>query len=352
MSKPPKSLCLLRLSAIGDVTHMVPVARTIRKYWPTTDLTWIIGKDEAELVDDIPGIELIRFDKKNMIASCRSVLRKTRGRRFDVLLCAQISLRANMVSSLIRANLKLGFDKTRSKDLHSLFVRQRIRPAPRQHVLDSFFSFIEHLGLHQREMRWDYSIPDEALRFVEERLSADRLAVIINPCSSHPQRNWSARRYACVADCAAKTRDAQVILCGGPTEAELRMGREIESHMQAKALNLIGKTTLKQYLALLQRANVLITPDSGPAHMAAGMNTPVIGLYAVSNPDRSGPYFSRQWCVNKYGLAARLFKSKSVNELRWGEKLEFQGVMDLITVQDVTAKLNLLCNSLETGSRP
>ncbi|MDE0411763.1 MAG: hypothetical protein OXI37_06075, partial [Gammaproteobacteria bacterium] len=102
--------------------------------------------------------------------------------------------------------------------------------------------------------------------------------------------------------------------------------------------------TLKQFLALLQGADVIISPDSGPAHIATGLGTPVIGLYAASNPRRSGPYFSQQWCVDRYDEAAHVFKNKSENELKWGTKLEYRGVMDLIAVEDVTSKLQALVN--------
>ena len=345
MEGPPRSICLLRLSAMGDVAHMVPVVRTIQKYWPETALTWIIGKSEARLVHDIPGVEFVEFDKTNFLESLRSVARRIGRRRFDVLLCPQVSLRANVISTLVRADLRLGYDKARAKDLHSLFVRRHVPPTPRQHVLDSFFSFIEYLGLRDRDMRWDYDIPDEAHEFAREHLTDGCLNVLISPCSSHPLRNWSAQRYAAVADHAANALDAKVILCGGPSAEERRMGQEIESHMQFQALNLIGKDTLKKFLALLQGADVLISPDSGPAHVAAGVGTPVIGLYAASNPERSGPYFSRQWCVNKYGVAAQTFRNKPEDELKWGTKLEYEGVMDLIDVDEVTSRLDALAGN-------
>lgn len=324
---------------------MVPVVRTVQKYWPETELTWIIGKNEAKLVHDIPGIEFIKFDKANAINSYRSISRKTGHRKFDVLLCAQVSLRANLIGALIHADLKLGYDRARSKDLHSFFIRQRIKPALQQHVLDSFFSFIEHIGLPYRDMRWDYNIPDDAHQFAKKHLASDRFKVIISPCSSHLLRNWSAERYAAVADYATQSLGAQVILCGGNSSTELQMGQEIESRMQTKPLNLIGKDTLKKFLALLQGADVIISPDSGPAHIATGLGIPVIGLYAASNPRRSGPYFSQRWCVDKYGVAAQTFKNKSENELKWGTKLEYQGVMNLITVDDVVSKLDTLDNN-------
>ncbi len=323
---------------------MVPVVRTIQKYWPETELTWIIGKNEAKLIGDIPGIEFIKFDKAKGLGSYRSIARQTRHRKFDVLLCAQVSLRANIISTLIHADLKLGYDSARAKDLHSFFVTHHIKPTPQQHVLDSFFSFIEHIGLPDRDMRWGYNIPDEAYRFANIKLADDRFKVIISPCSSHLLRNWRAECYAAVADHAIRSFDAQVILCGGRSETELKMGQEIEAHMEMKALNLIGKDTLKKFLALLQGADVIISPDSGPAHMAAGLGTPVIGLYAASNPRRSGPYFSQQWCVNRYDDAAKAFKKKSENELKWGTKLEYPGVMDLITIDAVVSKLDSLRN--------
>ncbi len=342
MDNPPKSICILRLSAIGDVTHMVPVVRTIQKSWPKSELTWIIGKNEASLVNDIPDIEFIQFDKSNVFSSYKNIVRKMKHRKFDVLLCAQVSLRANIISALIPATLKLGYDKARSKDFHSFFINDRINATSQQHVLDSFFSFIEHLGLYHREMSWEYYIPEEAYEFANQHLENDRFKVIISPCSSHSLRNWSAERYAKVADYAIQSLNAQVILCGGPSATEKQTGIEIECYMQSKPLNLIGKDTLKIFLALLQRADVIISPDSGPAHMATGLGTPVIGLYAASNPKRSGPYFSQQWCVDKYDAAARKFKNKSADELKWGTKLEYQGVMMLISVKDVTAKLDTL----------
>jgi len=340
----PSSICILRLSAIGDVTHMLPVIHSIQKYWPNTELTWIIGKNEAALVYDIENIEFIQFDKSKALASYKNIAGKLKHRKFDVLLCAQVSLRANTISKFVPAEIKLGYDRKRSKDLHSLFINQRIQSSPDQHVLDSFFSFAEHLGLEDRSMQWNYTIPDSALSFAQQHLEKDKFKLIISPCSSHALRNWSALRYAAVADYAVQKLNAQVILCGGPSEIEQEMGADIDKHMQNDALNLIGKDTLKKFLALLKGADLLISPDSGPAHMAAGVDTAVLGLYAASNPKRSGPYLSQQWCVNKYEAAAKKYKNKSASKLKWGSKLEYPGVMDLIEVEDVTQKLDEFIN--------
>ena len=267
-----------------------------------------------------------------------------KNRKFDVLLCAQVSMRANIISMLIQATHKLGYDTARSKDFHSLFMNKRIPAVSEQHVLDSFFSFIEYFGLNDREMYWGYNIPNDAHDFAKQHLATEKLNVIISPCSSHPQRNWSTERYAAVADYAIQKYNAQVILCGGPSAIEKQTGIDIEHKMDYKVLNLIGKDTLKKFLALLQGADVIITPDSGPGHIATGLNIPVIGLFAASNPKRSGPYLSQKWCVDKYDDAARLFKNKPASQIKWGTKLEYEGVMNLIDVNEVTHKLDALAH--------
>src|SRR6201999_4657537 len=97
----PGTLCVMRLSAVGDVCHTLPVIRTLQAHWPETRITWIIGKLEASLVGDIPGIEFIIFDKsQNPYLQMRRALK---GRRFDLFLHMQMSLRASMASLAVRA---------------------------------------------------------------------------------------------------------------------------------------------------------------------------------------------------------------------------------------------------------
>jgi heptosyltransferase I len=107
-----------------------------------------------------------------------------------------------------------------------------------------------------------------------------------------------------------------------------------------------GKDTLKRLLAMLGRAQLLLAPDSGPMHMANAVGTRVLGLHAASNPDRSGPYSDRRWCVNKYDEAARKYLGKPASELAWGSKIERPGVMDLISVDEVIERYEAAARDL------
>lgn len=104
--------------------------------------------------------------------------------------------------------------------------------------------------------------------------------------------------------------------------------------MRSPALDLVGKDTLKQLPALLARADLVMTPDSGPMHIANAVGAAVLGLHAASNPRRSGPYSTVRYCVDRYDDAARRYKGRPAAELAWGTKIEHDGVMALITVDD------------------
>jgi heptosyltransferase I len=335
----PASLCLLRTSAIGDVTHVVPMVRTLQERWPATRLTWLIGKLEHKLVGDLPDVDFIVFDKHAGRAGHRAVREKLAGRRFDALLHMQVALRSNLLSLSVKAPLRIGYDRARSKDLHGLFVNCRIAARRGEHVLDAMASFLEPLGLKQTQVRWDIPIADEAHAFAERCLPGNTPTLLISPVSSHRLRNWRPERYAAVMDHAALTLGWRVALCGGPSAFEREFADAILTQMQTRPLDLVGKDTLKQLLALLQRASLVLCPDSGPMHMANAVGTPVLGLHAASNPVRSGPYSNREWCVDRYDDAARKFRRKPAEALPWGTKLEYPGVMDLIGVADVIDRL-------------
>lgn len=342
----PRRVCILRLSAIGDVCHVLPIVRTLQQAWPQTQFTWIIGRVEAKLLGHVPEIEFVIVDKRSTVKAYRALRAALRGREFDVLLHMQLALRASLLSTLVRAPVKLGFDRERARELQWLFTTDRIRPAQRQHVMDALFGFAEKFQVHEKLLRWDIPIPEAARAYARRVIPDDVKTLVISPCSSHTLRNWRAEYYAQVADHAVAHLGMNVVLCGGRSELERRMGADIVRQMRQPCLNTIGQDTLLELLATLERATVLLTPDSGPAHMASAVGTRVVGLYAATNPARSGPYLSRQWCVDKYDLAARKLLGKPAAQIPWTTKIERPGVMDLITPNEVIEKLHAAVQSL------
>ena len=344
-SSEPKSLCILRLSAVGDICHTVPVVRTIQDHWPNTKITWVIGKLESTLVDDIPGVEFVVLDKSRGGWAYRDLSTEMRGRSFDALLHMQVSLRSSVAGRLIPTPIRLGFDRRRAKDFQWLFTTHRIEPKRHQHVMEGLLGFAQALGIQEPTLRWDIPIPDKAKEFAAQYVGADRRTLVISPCSTSRYRNWrnwSTEGYAAVADYAVERHNMRVILTGGSTDTEERYGDEICRLARHPPTHLIGQTDLKELLAILDQAHVLIAPDSGPVHMATTVGTPVIGLYVTSNPMRTGPYLSQQWVVNKYPEALEAELGKTVDEVPWGRRVRNPNATDRIHVSDVTQKLDEL----------
>src|SRR4249919_813919 len=306
MAVAPRSICLLRLSALGDVTHVVPLVRTLRRAWPDVRLAWVIGKAEQRLLAGLEGVDFIEYDKRSGVGGMLALRRQLHGARFDALLQMQVAARANLLSVFVPARRRIGYDDSRSKDLHGLVV-------------------------------WELPVPEAAREWARAQWVDDGMPTLaISPCSSHVLRNWRPERHAAVADHAA-ARGWRIVLCGGRSQLERDTADAILASMSHPALDLVGKDTLKQLPALLERADLLMTPDSGPMHIANAMGTKVLGLHAPSNPARSGPYSDRRYCVDRYDDAARRFLGKRASELKWGAKIERPGVMDLITVDDAIA---------------
>ncbi|MGY5584109.1 glycosyltransferase family 9 protein [Vibrio cincinnatiensis] len=332
-SSPPKSVCFLRLSAIGDVCHAVAAVQALQQYWPETKVTWIIGQVEAQLLQGLDNVELIVFDKKSGWAGMKAVWQQLQGRHFDALIHMQLALRASLLTLGIRAQYKVGFHRKRAKEGQWLFTNRKITDTESSHVLDSFFSFIEYLGVPRSQPTWSLPITPQDRAFARQQLQ-DKPSVIICPAASKDERNWPTAHYAEFADYVV-SQGYQVVLCGSPAHREQQLANQITDLMAQPVVNLVGQTSLKQLAALLGEAKLVLAPDSGPAHIATTQGTPVLGLYAHSNPKRTGPYFNINDVVSVYEACVTKQQGKPLEQLAWSTRAKGETLMQGISVSSV-----------------
>ncbi len=340
LTTQPEKICVVRLSAIGDTCHALAVVRRIQDNWPDAKITWIIGKTEAKLLGDIPDIEFIIFDKSKGRQAYKDVKQKLGDNHFDIALCMHASMRANLLYRSIRAPIRLGFDRKRAKDFQWLFTNRRIKAAHGEHALLAMMSFASTIGATPQPIRWEIPLSEDEREFAADYRSPKKPLVVISPCSSNRSsnfRNWSIDNYKKAIEHLTE-KGCRVVLTGGPSELEVEYGAALSANGVAD--NLIGKTSLKQLAALIDAADLVICPDSGPAHMATAFGTPVLGLYATSNPDRTGPFASNDLTANRYPDAALKYLGKPVEKLRWGQRVRHPDAMNLITIDDVTGKID------------
>ncbi|QIZ78358.1 glycosyltransferase family 9 protein [Ferrimonas lipolytica] len=330
----PSSICIMRLSAIGDVCHAVAMVQAIQRRHPQAQITWIIGKVEAQLLAGLDGVELVVFDKRLGWKGYKVLWQQLKGKRYDVLLHMQVALRASIATLGIKANVKVGFDKARAKEGQWLFTNHQIQPQLQPHVLDGFMNFARELDVEPTTPSWNMPLSAEDLVFAEQQITTETPTLIICPAASKAERNWLPERYAAIADFAS-SQGLQVLLCGGPTKSEQQLAKQICNHSNVNINNMVGQTTLKQLLALLKSASMVLAPDTGPAHMATTQGTPVIGLYAHSNPLRTGPYLSQQFIISCYQQHIEKQQNKPLKQITFGARAKGNNLMDSLKVSDV-----------------
>jgi len=342
----PSSLCILRLSAIGDCCHAIALVQTIQRHWPNTKITWVIGKIEAQLIAAIPNledIELIVFDKKQGKKAYQRLKSDLKGRNFDVLLHLQANFRANLVSRCIPANKRIGFGFKRARELQWLFTNIKAPISSGEHVAEGFMDFALAMGLPASKPSWQVDIPKLQQEWADQHKD-ERPLFVLCPAASKAERNWTTEGYAALID-HAHNKGMKVVLVGSPAPMEVELSNQINALTSFVDENLVGKTTLPQLLALLKVANLVVAPDTGPAHMATIVGTPVLGLYAAQTPQRTGPYHYKDVAVSVYDEALLAETGKTADQVPWRTRVRDPEAMSRIRSDRVIDAFNNLMES-------
>jgi len=282
------------LSAIGDAVHVLPVANALERAWPETRITWVLQPGPHALVQGHPAIDdFVVFTRRRGWSAWRSyreLRARMHGRSFDLLLGLQVYLKAGLVTAAVPARVKLGFDRRRARDAQWLFTNRRIPARAPQHVQDQYFEFLEYLGVDPHPVRWGLTLGDREREDQATFFAAlDRPACAVVVGTSRPDKNWDPERYARVLERVEHEHGLRPVLVGGPGREERAIADRVLASTRARVIDALGDD-LRRLLWLLDGSALVISPDTGPLHVARALEKPVVGLYGRTNPRRSGPY--------------------------------------------------------------
>jgi heptosyltransferase I len=341
-TSPPRRIALLRLSALGDVVLATPLVATLRRAFPDAELTWITTRGCHALLEGLEGVRFQVVDKIRSPLDWWRFRQSMQGERFDVVLAAQASLRASLMLPAIPADRRIGFDRARARDLQGWFVNQTVA-ARDEHLADGFLGFAGALGVPEHDWIHEFRIPMPAA--VREEVSGwlpTGPFLVINPAASKPERNWSGSGYAAIAARVRSELGWAVVLTGGRSGSDRRLADHILAGGRQGVVDLVGQTTPRQLAGVLERAEALLAPDTGPVHIATALGTPVVGLYAVARPELTGPYRATEWCVNRYPEAVRECLGRDPERVGWHVRVHDRKAMERITVDAVWERVAAL----------
>lgn len=284
-------VCIVMMSAIGDSVHVLPVINAIRRQHPPARITWLLQPGPASLMRGHPSIdEIILFDKRRGWRAFRDVRRELAARRFDLVLALQVYFKAGVVTALTRAPVKLGFDRARARDLNWLVTTHRIPPHTPQHVQDQYFEFLHTLGIPHEPVEWILGPwPHERQRQAEfvEQVAAPYATLVIGSTVTH--REWMPERWAALSDRLQEEHGLRTVLVGGRSPRELETESRIMALARHQPISTLG-ISLRELVGILDAAELVVSLDTAPTHMAVALNRPVIALIGHTNPRRTGPY--------------------------------------------------------------
>lgn len=291
------------MSAVGDAVHVLPVVCAIKRHAPAAHITWVLQPGPATLVRGHDAVDdIVTFERSRGLRGFLDVRRKLATRRFDLVLNLQVYMKAGVITAFTNAPIKLGFDRARARDFNWLFTTHRIPAQPIQHVQDQYFEFLHALGILHEPVEWrlgPWRVEREWQRGFLRQF--DRPIVPIVVATSKPEKDWLPERWAAVCDALVGDFGLTPVLVGGRTSRELHAERVIRATARTAPHSALG-SGLRNLVAILDGAGLVLSPDTGPLHMSVALNKPVVSLIGYSNPRRVGPYRAfRDLVIDAYG---------------------------------------------------
>jgi heptosyltransferase I len=284
-------VCLVMLSALGDVVHALPVVSAIKRHRPATHLTWILQPGPAMLVRGHAAVdEVLIFERRHGWPALLDLRRELRTRPFDLVIDLQPYFKAGLITGFTRAPVKLGLDTARTRDLNRLFTTHRIPPRPLGHIQDQFLEFLDAIGVPRGEPAWGLR-PTEAERAAARDLVAGTAGPLVGfvVATSKPKKNWAPERFARLAGRLRDAHEARCVLLGAGTPIERAAADAIAAGTGAAPIDALG-CGLRTTVALLDACDVVVAPDTGPVHICVALDVPAVALFGYTNPKRFGPY--------------------------------------------------------------
>jgi heptosyltransferase I len=286
-------VCIVMMSAVGDAVHVLPVLHSLKQANPNCKITWILQPGPAMLVKGHPLIdEIILFDRSKGKRGFLEVREQLKTRRFDLVLDLQVYFKANIILSFVKADVKLGFDFARARDLNWLFTNKKIPRHDMQHVQDQYLEFCDFIGAPISPVTWGLGPwNDQELKWQQDFYAKlERPAVPIVVATSKAQKDWLPERWAEVCNALYCDFGLQPVLVGGRSQREVDAERIIMERTSHKPISALGNGGLRGLVGIFDGAALVLSPDTGPLHISVALDRPVVSLIGYSNPKRVGPY--------------------------------------------------------------
>jgi lipopolysaccharide heptosyltransferase I len=324
---PPRRILIIKPSAIGDVVHALPVLPRLKKLWPNAKLSWLITPACASLVQRHPLVdEVIVFQRKkwarhwynpSILWDVALFIHELRRKKFDLVIDLQGLLRSGLMTLLTGAPRRVGFSNAR--EFAPAFYNERIDCAWQEHAVTRYLKIASALGCPDGPAEFVFGVDDDDRKYIETLIPPGTDYAVLLPGTNWNTKRWPVERYAALVGSLKERFGLEAAVAGASTD------KKLATEIRGK-FDLTGKTSLRQIVALLERAKLVIGNDTGPLHVAAAMGVPLVALYGPTNPSRTGP-FGRDDSVLRLNLPCSPCYSRTCSHRSCMEWMKVESVL-------------------------
>ncbi|MCF8066987.1 MAG: lipopolysaccharide heptosyltransferase I [Desulfobacterales bacterium] len=302
------NILIVKLSAIGDVLHTLPALNALKKQYPDAKITWIVEEAAASLIMGHEALDRVLVSKRKRWVKdlktrrCRQSLKEAsafikalRDTHYDLIIDFHALLKSGMLIWLAHGDMKMGFDKGMEHMEHSyIFLNKRVPPvAMDTHAMIRSLMLLDALDIHTREIIYKLPVSKkDHLRvdslLMESQIDSDKVLIPINPVAKWDTKLWPNAKFAELADRLTDQHNAAIVFTGA--DDDIPIIEDIMFGMKNSSVNMAGRTSLLELAALYQKAKLVVSTDTGPMHLAAAVETPVVAIFGPTAPWRTGPY--------------------------------------------------------------
>jgi heptosyltransferase I len=331
LSSTPR-IGIVLLSAVGDVVHALPVVNALKRARPRAHITWLLQDAGAALLEGHPSVdEILLFRRQAGLAGFVQIARKLRDRTFDVVLDLQCYFKATILTALCPSPVKIGLDPARAREFNWVVNNHHLPKQPVNHVQEHFLEFLDYLQIPREPIEWNLGPWPWERPWQEEffrSLPRPRVALVAG--TSNPKKDWWPERWVELNDRLHHDFGLTTILVGAQTARETALGQKMAAECRHSPVNALG-SGLRRLVAILDGCDLVISPDTGPLHLAGALGKPAIGLYGYNSPARVGP-----WRQDPRLLVDAFHNPREKPQMTFTHR---PGRMEKISVADVLARV-------------
>jgi lipopolysaccharide heptosyltransferase I len=327
----PQSILIVKLSAIGDVIQTLPMVEALKRQFPRARIDWVVEEDASNLLLSHPRIDRVIISRRKSwvkrvlkpgefwktLREVSRFVRDLRSRHYDWVIDNHGIFKSGMLMLLSRGRRKIGFQASAgiAEEGSYFFTHERYKPLSiERHALERYLDLVSQMGVPIDPTSFHFPVPSDSLKQAEallrQRGFGSRPLVVLHPVAKWETKQWPIENFARLISALAQEK-ATVVITGSPQdEGPVREILHQAGGESVKVLNLAGKTNLMELAGIFSLSDLVLSPDTGPMHLAAAVKAPLIALFGPTAPWRTGPYGNNPRIIRKGLPCSPCFKKK------------------------------------------